>query len=121
MADDPPASPTLEERIELRQDRRDFLLRIQGSTSDSQPGLAAASLELAAVDDSRLVIDFIIPVEGPAGGKFDSPLGIATDSSGNIYVADTENHRIQKFDSNREFYLCPREYEDKDVLGGGQR
>ena len=31
------------------------------------------------------------------------PKGIATDSSGNVYVADMDNNRIQKFDSNGNF------------------
>jgi len=30
---------------------------------------------------------------------FNRPEGIAVDGSGNIYVADTSNHRIQKFDA----------------------
>ena len=29
--------------------------------------------------------------------------GVATDSSGNVYVADIDNNRIQKFDSNGNF------------------
>lgn len=34
---------------------------------------------------------------GSGDGQFISPQGIAVDSLGNVYVADTGNHRIQKF------------------------
>jgi hypothetical protein len=34
---------------------------------------------------------------GTGEGEFNDPNGIAVDSSGNVYVADTYNHRIQKF------------------------
>ena len=34
---------------------------------------------------------------------FNQPSGIALDSSGNVYVADTWNHRIQKFTSSGQF------------------
>ena len=40
---------------------------------------------------------------GPANGLFDNPSRIAYDLSGNIYVADTENHRIQKFNNAGAF------------------
>ena len=41
---------------------------------------------------------------GKDNGQFDCPAGIAVDSSGNfVYVVDTYNHRIQKFDSNGKF------------------
>jgi DNA-binding beta-propeller fold protein YncE len=36
-------------------------------------------------------------------GDLRQPRGIAVDREGNIYVADFGNHRIQKFNSNREF------------------
>lgn len=36
-------------------------------------------------------------------GQFLIPQGIATDSSGNIYVADFDNHRIQKFNNTGTF------------------
>lgn len=34
---------------------------------------------------------------GTADGQFSGPQGIAVDSAGNVYVADTNNNRIQKF------------------------
>jgi len=34
---------------------------------------------------------------GSGDGQFSSPLGVAVDSSGYVYVADSYNHRIQKF------------------------
>ena len=40
---------------------------------------------------------------GGGDGEFASPAGIAVDSSNNIYVADTGNNRIQKFDSDGNF------------------
>jgi DNA-binding beta-propeller fold protein YncE len=36
---------------------------------------------------------------GTGDGQFDSPRGVATDATGNVYVADYNNHRIQKFTS----------------------
>ena len=40
---------------------------------------------------------------GGGNGEFYEPRGIATDASGNVYVSDTTNSRIQKFDSNGNF------------------
>jgi|GEM_PF-746717 len=41
--------------------------------------------------------------QGSADGRFFRPQGIAVDGDGNIYVADTRNERIQKFDAAGEF------------------
>jgi uncharacterized protein (TIGR03663 family) len=41
----------------------------------------------------------------PPPGTFIEPWGLALDQSGNVYVADTWNHRIQKFDSAGNFLL----------------
>jgi sugar lactone lactonase YvrE len=40
---------------------------------------------------------------GTGKGEFDSPHGIATDSKGNIFVADTNNGRIEKFSPSGVF------------------
>ena len=39
-------------------------------------------------------------------GEGTGPGGLATDSQGNVYVADTWNHRIQKFDKDGKFLLA---------------
>jgi uncharacterized protein (TIGR03663 family) len=41
------------------------------------------------------------PGSGP--GEFNEPRGLATDTGGNLYVADTKNSRIQVFDPNGQF------------------
>jgi hypothetical protein len=40
---------------------------------------------------------------GSGDGEFDNPYGVAVAASGNFYVADSDNHRIQKFDSSGTF------------------
>ena len=40
---------------------------------------------------------------GTGDGEFNRPRGIAVDSDGNVYVADSGNHRIQKFTSTGIF------------------
>ncbi|MFT3744911.1 MAG: 6-bladed beta-propeller [Pyrinomonadaceae bacterium] len=44
--------------------------------------------------------------EGSGNGQFSRPRGIAVDSKGNIYVADTGNSRVQKFDSDGKFVVA---------------
>ena len=41
--------------------------------------------------------------KGSANGQFNWPHGIAIDSQDHVYVVDSSNHRIQKFDSDGNF------------------
>lgn len=42
---------------------------------------------------------------GTSAGQLRGPQGVAVDASGNIYVVDYENHRVQKFDAAGHFLL----------------
>ena len=42
---------------------------------------------------------------GTANGQFNGPYGVATDATGNVWVADSGNNRIQKFDAGGNFLL----------------
>ena len=61
---------------------------------------------------------------GAGPGQFNRPSGVAVDSSGRIYVADTGNHRVQVFSSTGAFQLAfsmpaagPGDSQDRDEDG----
>jgi hypothetical protein len=54
---------------------------------------------------------------GGLGGELSSPRGVATDGVGAVYVADQDNHRIQKFDSSGNFQRAWGQ--DVDSLAAG--
>jgi len=43
---------------------------------------------------------------GDKPGEFNNPRGIAADAAGNLYVADTDNHRIQKYDVAADTWIA---------------
>jgi DNA-binding beta-propeller fold protein YncE len=53
--------------------------------------------------DASGEIKFNIGGKGNATGKFDAPWGVAVDAQGNVLVADTFNHRIQRLDKDGNF------------------
>ncbi len=61
-----------------------------------------AVLPIMAVSNAEAALgDFLF--KWGAEYNFNVPIGIAVDGSGNVYVADTYNHRIQVFDGNGTF------------------
>jgi sugar lactone lactonase YvrE len=48
----------------------------------------------------------VIGEPGDAQGQFNAPHGLAIAPDGSLYVADSNNHRIQKFDSSGKFLMA---------------
>jgi DNA-binding beta-propeller fold protein YncE len=68
-------------------------------------GSAIALLPLPARADDvappqRLVVDLAFGAFGVEAGQFNDPAGVAVDPKGRILVADTGNHRVERFDSS---------------------
>lgn len=56
-----------------------------------------------AAEPEKYLFDVKIGSIGADDGEFNIPHTIAFDLSGNMYVTDTKNARVQKFDSNGTF------------------
>ena len=64
-------------------------------------GFSANDVPLVYAED--VSFDFEFGSFGSTPGQFNQPTGVAVDSSGNIYVADNTNHRIQIFNPDGTF------------------
>lgn len=65
-------------------------------------GESPESAEVMAIP-SPYLITMVVGQAGVDDGEFSSPTGVALDKDGTIYVADTDNHSIQKFDKEGKF------------------
>ena len=65
-------------------------------------GESPESAEVIAIP-SPYLLTMKIGQEGVDDGELKSPTGIALDKEGNVYVADTDNHSIQKFGKDGKF------------------
>jgi len=62
--------------------------------------------QVVSADSSSPIILQKWGVKGVDKGKFSQPGSVAVDSMGHIYVADTQNDRIQKFDKKGKHVTC---------------
>lgn len=72
---------------------------------NSQPGIRSGSLKISVTRTKISTGEFRIwgGGAGSGSGQFSLPVGITLGSDNAVYVADTGNHRIQKFDINGNF------------------
>jgi hypothetical protein len=65
---------------------------------------ALATLVLAAAASAEVTYDSSFGSAGAEGGQFNEPAGIAQNTStGNLYIADRENNRVQELTEDGEF------------------
>jgi streptogramin lyase len=65
--------------------------------------LALAAVSASAVPQPQFVRQW--GAFGTGDGEFNEPYAVAMDALGNVYVSDTVNYRIQKFDADGNFIL----------------
>lgn len=71
------------------------------------PRMALVALSILAIPATAQTYGFVSKwgSAGTGNGQFNAPSGAATDSAGNVYVADTANNSIQKFNATGTFAL----------------
>lgn len=83
------------EAIMTQYERFEFLeIDDVQTTSCNMPILT--NTQTATAKKRRLIVDQVIGKFGAKAGEFNCPAGLYVDRFGNLYVADSYNHRIQR-------------------------
>jgi DNA-binding beta-propeller fold protein YncE len=89
--------------VELTYEREPLVKGLVFRTSAIYKIPEALPAGLAGKDSSKLPVTAFEGGHGRGKCQFENPRGLAVDSGGNIFVADTDNGRIQKFSPNGTF------------------
>ncbi|MEI6632729.1 MAG: flippase activity-associated protein Agl23 [Chlamydiota bacterium] len=90
---------------------RKDLLGDKGGPTPAEVEAPAAARTAPVIPKEYAIIGEVSPERefgerGSSKGRFDEPRGIWADAKGAVYVADTKNHRWQKFDGGGKLLLC---------------
>lgn len=90
-------------------------------TYGTVPAAPAVETDPYAANMLELIPDQYFGTAGTGEGQFTNPHGIAVAPSGDIYVADARNHRIQRFSADGQFIQAWGSYGsvDNDTAPGG--
>jgi DNA-binding beta-propeller fold protein YncE len=86
-------------------------------TTTFSMNLYVATPTVHACDKCNFLLAWGSSVRRSGNGQFNNPQGLAVYSSGNVYVADTSNNRVQKFSSDGKYLTQWGSYGD---AGTGQ-
>jgi streptogramin lyase len=109
-AEDPLGNKSSGAKAEVRVDHTAPSLAISGTATEQAKlgtNLPQYSLKYSATDGDGAAPAAIAPfgTAGTGPGQIQDARGIATDSSGNVYVIDRVNQRVMKYDSNGSFLM----------------
>ena len=96
-------------------DRFDFL-----ELGDEPPAAAPDTGTTAGWKPLRLRAVEVIGEPGREAGQFNTPTGIAVDAWGSLYVADSNNHRVQRITPGGDIYRFGRAGNAEGELWGPQ-
>ncbi len=84
---------------------KEYVMSLRNVWRYSALALACLGWALCIPTEAEESYSFVLKwgKSGSGDGEFNQPRGIAADLTGSIYVADTNSHRIQKFDSMGKF------------------
>jgi DNA-binding beta-propeller fold protein YncE len=90
-------------RVEVNYEREPLVKGLLYRTLVSYKVPDSLAVDLAGEHLSKPPVTAFEGGQGNGKGQFDGPRGIAIDSAGNIFVADTNNRRIEKFSTSGLF------------------